>query len=179
MKKNILIILTTMCFLMSGCGVSQSDYDDLQSKYNSLQTEYSNVKENYDNMVEEKSKKVDSDMALSYSKAWATTYFGDDCLIMFSDNNEYLQIICKKEYSATSDTVKDIYKTVLSSMKGLGTYINEINQDRIAVKFEQTRNKELLEFVFKRDNGSYVLESTNGDLQNAIILIQGLNNVSK
>lgn len=186
MKKKILAITAAVCLLLSGCGVSHNDYDNLQTKYDTLQSEYDDLqskyddtKENYDKMIEEKVQEVETGMALAYPKAWATTYFGDDCLMMFSDNNEYLQIVSQKEYGATSDSVKDIYKTILSSMQGLGVYIDEINQDRIAIKFEQTGGKEFLEFVFKRENGSYTLESTNGDLQNVPVLIEGLSSVSK
>lgn len=186
MKKKIVLFISAACLLLSGCGVSQNDYNDLQEKYNTLQSEhddlqskYDDIKENYDKMVDEKAQKAEAGMALAYPKAWATTYFGDDCLMMFSDDNEYLQIVSQKEYNATSDSVKDIYKTVLSSMQGLGVYIDEINQDRIAIKFEQTGGKEFLEFVFKRENGSYTLESTNGDLQNVTTLVQGLSGASK
>ena len=186
MKKKIILFILAACLLLGGCGVSQNDYNDLQGKYDTLQSEYddlqskyNDIKENYDKMVDDKAQKAEEEMTLAYPKAWATTYFGDNCLMMFSDNNEYLQIVSQKEYNATSDSVKDIYKTVLSSMQGLGTYINEINQDRIAIKFEQTGGKAYLEFVFKRENGSYTLESTNGDLQNVTTLIQGLSGVSK
>lgn len=189
MKRRIaLMIITVGCILLTGCGssVSQEEYDSLKMEYDSLSrvnddlmVQIDELKTKYEELVEEKAEMVKAKMETSIPRAWATTYFGDDCLIMFTEESEYLQVICQKNFSVSLEGVRDAYNSVLASMPGLGVYQDQIKFNRMGVKFLQDSGKELLEFVFVKRDGEYILESINGDLENSSVISVALTNISK
>lgn len=47
MKKKLILVLISFLFLLSGCGVSYSDYNELQDKYSELETKYDEICSEY------------------------------------------------------------------------------------------------------------------------------------
>lgn len=175
-KKKLLVVAFAVGVILSGCSnISQDEYDTLKTENTSLkksndelENKLKDLQEDYDKLIDEKAQAAEKEMKKSVPRAWATTCFGDDCSITFSDNNEFIQIICNKGYQITQESVKEIYSTLLASMPSLGVYQDSIEWERISINFCDKDKKEFLEFILKKTNGVFGLESINGDLTNAI-----------
>ena len=182
--RKIKIIVIMCCIILGtcvGCGVSQEDYDKLQTEKNELDEELEasrqqleTLKQDYEKtkkeLLDEKTQKLDEDRKHSFARAWAATYFGEDCLVLI-DGEKYLQLVSQEPYSATLEGVQTVYKQCLNSMSGLGVYVDQIKYNKIGLKFQQTNGEELIEFVLRRENGTYVLDSISGNLVQVPILL--------
>ena len=179
MKKVILMIITG-CVLLSGCGVSQEDYDRLEKKNEDLSKELKEQKQEYAELEdknkelnEQREEQTSKEMAMAVPIAWAQTHFGQDCIV-FANNNEYLQIISKQEYNLASSSVKEIWQKMLDSANTLGTMLDKINYNRIAVKFPKVGGANMLEFVIKRDGETYTFESWSMNSSDITVLLPAL-----
>lgn len=113
MKKRILICGVVLMLLLQGCGgVPQEEYDNLVKaneelsgeleslkteyekvnssyeklggEYETLKTEYEKINSSYIELVDET---VKENMKLSFPKAWATTCFGENCIVLPENRN--------------------------------------------------------------------------------------------
>lgn len=195
MKKRFAIFAAAFMMLLQGCGgVTQEEYDQLAAEKEKISKELDTAKadcekaeadyekaktdygELYQELIDEKAKKVETEVESSVPKAWATTYFGEDCIVL-AENKEYLQIVSKEGYEVSLEGVQEVFNNCKNSLGGLAAFANEINYERIGIKFLKADRTALLEFVFKADNGSYTLESVSGDLQNSDVLNSFLNSM--
>lgn len=185
MKRVVTVLVVAVMVLLQGCGVSQEEYDNLNQKNNMLSEEVKRLESELETannkkkqLEDEKLAQVEADMQLATPKAWATTHFGDNCIVL-ADNKEYLQIISKKEYALSNAGVKKIWKNILEASTTLTTYFDKINYDRIGIKFPQKDGKEMIEIVLKRKSTSYELESVSGDMFETTTLLPALRYISK
>lgn len=190
MKKRFIVIsllLVIIGVVLVGCGISQEDYDALTTEnenlrkdletsnqeLEALKQEYENMESKYQELMNEKAERASKEMEQATARALAVTYFGDDCLVL-TGGGEYLQIVPQESYTASLEGVQAIYKQLLSFSVGLAVYIDNVNYERIGIKFQQDGGKELIEFVLKREDDSYILESITGNLEVAGILSTAL-----
>ncbi|MEY8428746.1 hypothetical protein AALA00_13755 [Lachnospiraceae bacterium 46-15] len=192
MKRKSFIIFVMVMLLLVGCSgnaVPQDQYesavaerDELDKELKALREDYEKVKEEKElaerenkSLQDEKKKRVSEELELATPIAWATTCFGEDSIV-FADNKEYLQIISKKKYNLTSESVQEIWEKTLEASKLMkaGGYLDKIVYDRIGMKFSQENGSELLEIVLKRADDTYELDSISGDLLNASALISAM-----
>lgn len=204
MKKRILICGVVLMLLLQGCGgVPQEEYDNLVKaneelsgeleslkteyekvnssyeklggEYETLKTEYEKINSSYIELVDET---VKENMKLSFPKAWATTCFGENCIVL-PENSEYLQIIAEEKYALSNDGVKAVWKKMLEACAILGQFKDNINYNKISIKFLMEDGKEMLEFILIRKNGNYELESIIGSLFDATTLVPALQGLVK
>lgn len=181
MRKRILICLAVIIVLLQGCGgVSQEEYDslvktnkELSEELEALKTDYEKVHSDYEELIDERTKRVEAEMKLAFPKAWAVTHFGENCIVL-PENSEYLQIISKEKYTLSNDGVQAIWQKVLESCATLKQSVDDINYDKIAIKFLMEDGEEMVEFVLIRRNASYELESITGSLFDIDILLPAL-----
>lgn len=182
--KATMVMCCIVLVMCAGCGVSQEDYDKLQTEKSELDKELDDLRQELDTLkqeyektnkelLDEKTEELDEERKHSYAKAWAITYFGEDCLVLM-DGEEYLQIVSQESYTATLEGVQAVWKRCLNSMGGLGLYVDQIKYNKIGIKFQQSNGEGLIEFVLKRENGSYTLDTISGNLMQAPILVAAL-----
>lgn len=133
------------------------DYDELEDEYEAYWNE----------QTAEQLKTV-------IPQAWAMAYFGDDCLVIASDDGEYIQIICQKEYPLSNGSVQDIWNSLMAAMVDATVLQNGIEWDRMGIKFLQENGKEFLEFVFKKADVGFEFEGICGDLDNVVFISDAL-----
>lgn len=175
--KKIIVVLVLLCSVfLQGCGVAQEDYDKLEKENDTLSKELREQKEDYSKLqVSYKSSEdklneyTQKELELAAPTAWVRTHFGNDCIVLVS-NPDYLQIISKTEYTLSTEGIQKIWNNVFGSVSTLATMLDQINYDRISMKFPQIGGKTMLEFVLKKNNNTYTLESINGDMDNATVL---------
>lgn len=184
MKKIILLFIMAVLCTSCGQGVSQEEYDKLTKINNGLSEEIENlkldleeVKQKNQKLEKEKAKEVEEKLKLATPNAWATTHFGNDCIVL-AENTEYLQVISKKKYNLSNKGVQKIWKKTLEASTTLGVFLDKINYKRIGIKFPQDNGNEMIEIVLKRENESYGLESVSGDLFNADILVSAIQKIN-
>ncbi|MDE6635417.1 MAG: hypothetical protein K2K09_02280, partial [Lachnospiraceae bacterium] len=151
---------------------------ELKQELETIQADYEKVSQEKQQLADEKAARLDEELKLTLPKAWATTHFGDDCIV-FADNEEYLQVISTEKYTLSSKGVKTIWKKTLESAATLGVMFDEINYERIGIKFPQKDGTEMLEIVLIREDGGYTLDSISGDLFNTTILLPAVKAMSQ
>lgn len=191
MKKGLFVLSLFIIVSLSGCSsISQEEYDSvvaerdetvkkldtLQADYNSMSKEYDSKSNDYEKLhseyqilESERKERVDKEMELAGTKAWVTTCFGDDS-IYFVENTDYLQCISSNRYSCTLGGIKDAWNDQLSAMKLLPISITT-PYEKIAVKYLDDDQKILIEFVIKRKNDTYELDSVTCDAFRATTII--------
>ncbi len=136
MKKGFIVLTVSLMMLFQGYGgVTQEEYDkivaekekiskEMRAENEKLDKELKSVKADYEKvnkqkeiLQEEKAKRVEAEVELSVPKAWATTYFGDNCIIL-AENKEYLQIVCKESYTVSLEGAQKIFDTLKQSILG-------------------------------------------------------------
>ena len=155
-----------------------SSYEKLGGEYETLKSEYEEVSNNYNELVDEKAKIVEGEKQVSIPKVWAITYFGGNCIVL-PENGEYLQVISKEKYALSDDGVKAILEKTLEACAALRLFKDDINYDKISMKFLMEDGKEMLDFVLIRKNGNYELESIIGSLSDATTLVPALQELVK
>ncbi len=185
MRKKVKIIIVVMVFCVfgvTGCasGISQEEYanlakekEELVEELDKLTEAYEDIHKQYEELMAEKAERVKKEMEFSTPRAWAATYFGEHCLV-FTDGSKYLQIVADGNYEVSLNGVQEAYDCVLSSMPGLEAFKDSMSYEKIGIKFNQTSGAEMVEFVFIRNNGTYTLESINGNLLDAETLSAAL-----
>lgn len=144
--KHILrsIISLILISLLTGCGISQTEYDTLveQNKQNeqeisslssqveslsaeneslsteneSLSAENDSLSSQIETLSEYKANQVQNTMDKSYGKAWATTAFGDNTLCFSDDNDSYFQCISEKTYSISSEGIVELWSDIKNAV---------------------------------------------------------------
>lgn len=190
MKKKIILALVC-AMLLGGCGISQEDYDaiiqeksSLEEQVNSLKTENEALKaENeeinskYLKLEEEKKERTEKELAFATTYAWAVTSFGEDTIILKEDQT-YLQIIGSDSYDLSQAGFAKLWSTMQTAILLLGQYKQEIQYDKIAIKFVDSNKKEIIEFTLKKDGDAYTLEEINGDLTRSSSIVPYLEQIA-
>lgn len=168
----------------------QGEYDSLKQNNDTLQKEYNTLVKNKDDLendlkrinninqtlLEERRISSEKETALAFVNAWATTNFGDDCIV-FPDNNEYLQVISTEKHNPSVNEIKKIWNTVLKSLVTLTIFSEEIKYEKVALKFLQTDNTGLFEVVLKLENDNYEFDSVSGNLFKTPILLDAVSEI--
>lgn len=109
---------------------SKQKKNELEEELEASRQQLETLKQDYEKtkkeLLDEKTQKLDEDRKHSFARAWAATYFGEDCLVLI-DGEKYLQLVSQEPYSATSEGVQAVYKQCLNSMSGLGVYVDQVN----------------------------------------------------
>ena len=190
MKKRIILALVCT-MLLGGCGISQKDYDaiieeksNLEEQVNSLKTENEALKaENEDinskylKLEEEKKERTEKELAFATTYAWAVTSFGEGTIILKEDQT-YLQIIGSDSYDLSQAGFDKLWSTMQTAILLLGQYKQEIQYDKIAIKFVDSNKKEIIEFTLKKDGDAYTLEEINGDLTRSFSIVPYLEQIA-
>ena len=181
LRSTISLILIS---LLTGCGISQTEYDTLveQNKQNeqeisslssqveslsaeneSLSTENESLSSQIDTLSEYKAIQVQNTMDKSYGKAWATTAFGDNTLCFADDNDLYFQCISEKTYSISNEGIIELWSDIKNAVSLLSvmrtTYPNKIEYTTISIKFFDPSNTYILDVNLKQNGNSYSLDS--------------------
>lgn len=155
MKRLVLILLSlNLIISLSGCGVSQADYDSLSKENSDLQAQIEELtsenEELSDELLNYQTDEVMDNTHSDVITAWATTSFGDNTLCFSSDDGSYVQCISGKTYSIDEAGLSDLYDDLLLSASTLSYVINGelVDFDTLSVKFFDPNNTFIAEFNF-------------------------------
>ena len=190
MKKKIILVLACI-ILLGGCGISQKDYDaiiqeksNLEEQINSLKAENESLKaENEDinskylKLEEDRKERTEKELTFTTTYAWATAAFGEDTIIL-KEEQKYLQIIGSDSYDLSQAGFSKLWSTMQAAMVLLGQYKEEIQYDKIAIKFVDSSQKEIIEFTLKKDGDAYTLEDIIGDITRIASIIPYMTNIA-
>lgn len=166
MKKGVIILFLLSSLLLQSCGgVSQKEYDELSSQNKELseqleekKNEYKELLDEHKSCLDEKLKSASSDLDYAFPKSLASTYLCDDFIIL-SENNDYIEIVCKNSYKATKNSISGINDSVKKMISGIVYMKESLVFDRMCFKFFTDDGEELLSYTFKKDSDTYKLES--------------------
>lgn len=144
MKYKMLILLTFVLFLLSGCGVSQESYDILLEQNVSLMSELESLESESEQLItENESLKLEMERLIKeneslssqvseleeYRKnvvmsqfenapaiAWVKTAYGDDSFCFVSDDGSYLQCIAGNTYEISAEGLSKLWEDCKSSV---------------------------------------------------------------
>lgn len=175
MKKKLFIFTGIIVLALSGCsgGVSQDDYQAIVTENEALKGENESLEQVRLDLVSAASGQADDEVLTFSAAAWARTSFGEGCVYLF-DYPNYMQCIVEERYSSTPESVSLIWED-FKLAAGLLPYLSEeIVCEKIAVKYLSDDETVLVEFVLKREDGNYSLDSIAGDLTKADLLVSSL-----
>ena len=186
--------------LLTGCGVSQTEYDalveqnqlyeqvisslteqveSLSAENDSLSAKNDSLSSEVKSLTEYKANQVNKELDKASGIAWATTSFGDNTLCFSDDENIYLQCISDKTYSISNSGISELWDDVLNSASLLvymqDAYPDQIIYETISVKFFDPSGVFILDLSLKLENDSYMLNSISCNVQYADTIISALN----
>lgn len=184
MKKNLVLILALLTFSLSGCSspaISQESYDAIVAERDSLQEqnavlvqEKEDIEKKRDELFKKEMERIQEDTNKELESvgaiSWATTSFGEDG-IYFIDNLNYMQCIAPSKYPATLDSLNEIWQDFVISSATLDKFSEEINHNKIAVKYQGENGATLIEFVLERQGDSYQLNGITVDFEKVNTLV--------
>lgn len=166
MKRNGIVLFLLLVLSLQGCsGISQSEYDSLLSKNQELskqledsQDQYKKLLDEHQSCIEQNLDSASSELDYAFPKALVSTYLCDDYCIL-SENDEYIEIVCKDSYKATKKSITSINDNVKKMISGMVYMKDSLVFDRMCFKFFTDDGEELLSYTFKKEKGTYSLES--------------------
>ncbi|MBO5144369.1 MAG: hypothetical protein J6C19_02395 [Lachnospiraceae bacterium] len=155
------ILLLILVLLLSGCGISQSEYDALLEENKQLEKDNDLLSLQVKSLQEFQADQI-LESQDTHGKAWATTAFGDNTICFSDENHSYFHCISGKTYPISDDGISELWSDYLASMTLLGymqrEYPDKISYETISVKFFDQSGTYLLDMTFKRVNKSYAID---------------------
>lgn len=185
MKKKLIICALFLTFALTACsnGVSQEKYNTLATEKEELQKKYDEVAKKRNELAtklieQENAKNEEETKAISPS-IWAKTSFGEDCIYLI-DNQKYMQCIVPGNYTSSTDSISAIWKNIRMPNLLLNTEaISDISYEKIAVKYLAEDGTALIEFILRKVNDGYELDSITGDLTKSTSLNAAIVTISQ
>jgi outer membrane murein-binding lipoprotein Lpp len=185
MKKKLIICALFLTLALSACsnGISQEKYDTLVTEKEELQKKYDEVSKKRDELaakvIEHGNTNAEKESKAIAPSVWAKTSFGEDCIYLI-DNPKYMQCIVPGNNTSSTESISAIWKNIKTASLLLNTKaVEDIDYEKIAVKYLAEDGTALIEFVLIKQSDGYELDNVSGDLTKATSLSDAITTVSK